>query len=80
MITRLTNQVQVGQTVQLRELEHGFEVLPQAADQPAQKVIELGPWHIVFDNESDGIRTRVPSHLLKFQLTPPVVETLPQAA
>lgn len=80
MIVRLTNQIQLGQTVHLRELEHGFEVLPQAGDQPAQKVIEVGPWHVVFDNESEGIQTRVPSHLLKFQLTPPAIETLPQAA
>ena len=71
------NQLQIGQTVTLKEMTWGYQVTLLPPDQPGCKVVEVGPEHIVFDDEATGVKTRLPVFLITSVTTPSPV---PQAA
>jgi hypothetical protein len=57
-------QLQLGQTVSLADQPTGFQVTVLAAEQPGQKIVEIGDDYLIFDDETAGITTRVPVHLI----------------
>ncbi|MBY0524853.1 MAG: hypothetical protein K2R98_15720 [Gemmataceae bacterium] len=62
-MAKVCEQVQVGQTVTLRELEYGFEVAVLPAGQSGLVVIEATADYIVM--EEPDVVTRVPTFLIK---------------
>ncbi len=71
--------LQVGQTVSLAETANGFQVTVLLLEQPGQKVVLVAEDYVVFEDDSAGITTRVPIHLIRVETEPaPMLE--PQAA
>lgn len=68
-MARTFEQVQVGQKGSLKELEHGFEFLPLAAEEVGAVVTEVTPDYLVLEDASAGVTTRVPMYLIKAVLT-----------
>ena len=48
----LTNPLQVGQTVTLQEKNWGYQVTLLPPGQPGLKVVDLGPEHVLFEDET----------------------------
>jgi hypothetical protein len=72
-------QLQIGQTVSVKELEtdcHLITVL--AAEQVGQKIVAIGADYVVLEDEAAGVRTQIPVHLIKTEAVP--AATGPQAA
>jgi hypothetical protein len=74
----IANRVQVGQTVRLENLAHGYEIVVLADKEPGLVVVDVGPDYLVLHDADAGVRTRIPSHFLRF--APPATQALPQAA
>ena len=74
----IAKHLQVGQKVQLEMLAHGYQITPLDGPQPGLAVIAVGLDYVVVDDAETGVKTRIPSHCLKF--TPPPAEPLPHAA
>jgi hypothetical protein len=64
-MTGMLAQVQVGQKVIMHDLEHGFELAVAAGEQPGLTVIEILPNHIVMEDTTAGVISRMPVYLIK---------------
>ncbi len=59
----LRKKLQVGDTVSLNTLESGFQTITVlAAGQPGCRVTEVGCDYFVANDETSGVRLRVPVH------------------
>lgn len=77
--------LQVGQTVQVQYEEFSCKVTVLPPGQAGPRVTEVGVDYVVLEDESEGIITRIPMHLLKAvgepQVAPePAPEPVPAAA
>lgn len=57
--------LQVGQAVSVQNHEFNCSVTVLPAGQPGPKVIEIGVDYVVLEDETEGVTTRIPMHLLK---------------
>lgn len=67
----LSSLFQVGQTVKVRDTDSVYLLTVLAAGEPGQTVIEVGSDHVLLDDPSAGIQTRIPRHLIQAATTPP---------
>jgi hypothetical protein len=57
--------LQVGQAVRVQHHEYNCSITVLPAGQPGPKVIEVGVDYVIFEDEAEGVTTRIPMHLLK---------------
>ncbi len=58
-------QIQTGQKVSVKELEHGCEIALLPTDQPGQTVIEVSPDYLLLEDAVAEVRTQIPTYLVK---------------
>jgi hypothetical protein len=74
----IAKHLQVGQTVQLEATASGYQISVLGDNQPGLIVCAVGQDYVVLDDAGAGVKTRIPSHFVKFIETP--TEPVPQAA
>ena len=79
MMTAIRKQLQVGQTVRVEHQETGCQVLTVLpAGQTGLQVTEVGVDYLVLEDAAEGVRTRLPMHIIKS--VNPLPSPEPQAA
>jgi hypothetical protein len=80
-MTGIPKHLQVGQAVNLEEVEAGYQITVLTAGQSATQIVEIGVDYLVIDDAAAGITTRLPVHLLVTPREPaPAPQPEPQAA
>lgn len=74
----IAKHLQVGQIVALEMVGSGYQITPLAGGEKGLAVVAVAADYVVLDNVEAGVKTRIPSHFLKFAL--PQTEPLPHAA
>jgi hypothetical protein len=72
----ITKHVNVGQTVRLDELAWGYQLTVLPPEGTGLKVVAVGTDFVVLEDETVGVKVRLPGHLIKPQVVPaePVVQ------
>ena len=55
---------QVGQPVQVHQLDKGFQITACSADGPGCTVVEIGADYLILEDITAGIITRIPNYLV----------------
>ncbi len=74
----IAKHLQIGQTVRLEMVGSVYQITP-VLDQAGLAVLAVGADYVVLGDDENGVRTRIPSHFLKFAEVAPV-EVIPEAA
>jgi hypothetical protein len=74
----IAKHLNVGQTVRLEELTWGYQITVLPPEGIGQKVVAVGIDFVVLEDETVGVKMRIPGHLIKPQVAP--VEPVVQAA
>ena len=71
----IAKHLNVGQTVRLDELAWGYQLTVLPAEGTGLKVVAVGTDFVVLEDETVGVKVRLPGHLIKPQVAPaePVV-------
>jgi hypothetical protein len=70
MMTDLTKVLQVGQIVRLEEAGWGYEIAVLLPEETGLKVVAVATDCVVIEDEVEGIKRRIPGHLIKQAATP----------
>jgi hypothetical protein len=71
-------QLQIGQKVCIKESGSMCYVAVVGDDQPGMVIAELAPEYVVFEDDTAGLRTRIPLYLIRTGDLPP--QPVPAAA
>jgi hypothetical protein len=72
-------QLQIGQTVSVKELDSDCHLLTVlATEQVGHKIVAIGADYVILEDAAAGVRTQIPVHLIKTET--PSAATGPQAA
>jgi hypothetical protein len=74
----IARHLNVGQMVRLDELAWGYQVTLVPPEGPGHRVVAVGNDFVVLEDETAGVKVRIPGHLIKPPVVP--VEPLVQAA
>jgi hypothetical protein len=55
---------QVGQAVEVLQLDKGYQITPCTGDRPGCNVVEIGPDYLVLEDTAEGVITRIPAYLI----------------
>jgi hypothetical protein len=67
----IAKHLNVGQTVRLDEVGSGYQITVLSPEGIGQKVVAVGTDFVVVEDESVGVKVRIPGHLIKPQVAPP---------
>jgi hypothetical protein len=68
----LSEKLQVGQVIELRERGNGFEFAVVQPGEPGHEVLEVGPEYVVIKGDDNTAWVRYPAYLLRpREATPP---------
>jgi hypothetical protein len=70
MMAATLKRLQVGQSVRIDERGPHYHVTILPAEQGGKKVAEVGHDYVVFEEVTEGIRTRMPFHIIDAVVTP----------
>jgi hypothetical protein len=59
-----TDGWQVGQPVEIRDLDKGYQISPRADGLPGLLVAEVGADYLVLSDPEAGVLTRIPAYLI----------------
>jgi hypothetical protein len=71
---------QAGQRVSVKELETGYLLDVVAGAEPGLDVVEVGRDYLVIEDQSAGVQTRIPRHLILSSAPAVVPAPLAQSA
>lgn len=72
----VTNQFQIGQSVQFQITETGiYQVTVVAPEQSGHKVVVVGADYVLCEDENAGLKTRIPFHMIRSVVQPEVAES-----
>jgi hypothetical protein len=74
----IAKYLNVGQTVRLAEMGWGYQITVLPTEEIGQKVVAVGTDFVVIEDETAGVKMRIPGHLIKPLVASP--EPVVQAA